>query len=122
MLTAPEHAAEARLSMARAERDVADSELLQASSQAWHAAKHAINAAAASRNRRPAPVQYPEKRRFIDELAAEPGNGDLKQRFSYPWQLHGNADQGFLPAADVVGAVRMTRLLVDHLLAIAGYP
>ena len=65
--------------MERAERDVADGYLLQASNQAWHATKHAINAAAASRNRRPAPVQYIEKRRFIDELVAEPGNGNLKR-------------------------------------------
>lgn len=79
MLTAPEHASEAHLSIARAERDVADGELLQASIQAWHAAKHAINAAAASRNRSPAPVQYIQKRRFIDELVAEPGNGNLKR-------------------------------------------
>ena len=107
--------------MERAERDVADGYLLQASNQAWHATKHAINAAAASRNRRPAPVQYIEKRRFIDELVAEPGNGNLKRWFGHPWQLHGNADQGFLPASDVAQSVLMTRLLVDHLLTIASY-
>ena len=116
MLTAPEHAAEARRSITRGAQDAADGLLLQASNQAWHA----INAAAASRRRRP--VQYAEKRRFIDELADEPGGSNLKQWFSYPWQLHGNADQGFLPAGDVAESVRMTGLLVDRLLVIAGYP
>lgn len=120
MLTAPEHAAEARRSITRGAQDAADGLLLQASNQAWHAAKHAINAAAASRSR--SPVQYAEKRRFIDDLADEPGGSNLKQWFSYPWQLHGNADQGFLPAGDVSESVRMTGLLVDRLLAIAGYP
>ena len=121
MLTITEHAAEAQLSIARAERDVADGALLQASNQAWHAVKHAINAVAVSRNRSPAPVQYPEKRRFIDELAVEPGNNGLKQWFGHPWQLHGNADQGFLPAGDVTQSVRMTRRLVDRLLDLAGH-
>ena len=120
MLTAPEHAAEARLSMARADRDVADGELLQASNQAWHAAKHAINAAAVSRSRRPVPVQYLEKRRLIDELTAEPGNSNLKRWFAHPWQLHGNADQGFLPASEVAESVRITGLLVNRLLETAG--
>ena len=120
MLTIAEHADEARLSIGRAEQDVSYGKLLQASNQAWHAAKHAINAAAVSRNR--SPVTYPAKREFIDELVPEPGNSDLKRWFSHPWRLHGNADQGFMTASDVAQSVRETRLLVDRLLAIAGYP
>ena len=119
MLTIPEHAAEAQLSIMRAEQDVAGGRPLQASNQAWHAAKHAVNAVAASRNR--SPVQYVEKRRFIDELVAEPGNADLKRWFSHPWKLHGNADPGFLPADRVAESVHITRQLVDGLLGIAGY-
>lgn len=120
MLTMQEHADEARLSAGRMMQDVADGLSLQASSQAWHAAKHAVNAAVASRNRRP--VQYAEKRRVSDELAAEPGNSNLKQWFSYPWRLHGNADQGFMDDNDVAEAVRITGLLVNRLLTIAGCP
>ena len=120
MLTLSEHAAEAQLSMARAEQDVADGNFMQASNQAWHAAKHAVNAAAVSRNR--SPVQYAAKRHFIDELVVEPGNTDLKRWFAYPWKLHGNADQGFLAAGAVGESVRMTRQLVNRLLTIAGYP
>lgn len=70
MLTPREHADEAALSAMRMMQDVADGQLLQASNQAWHAAKHAVNAAAAARGRNP--VKYSEKRRFMDELADEP--------------------------------------------------
>ena len=117
MLSLSQHGTEAQLSMARAEQDVVDGNLLQASNQAWHAAKHAVNAAAVSRNR--SPVQYAAKRRFIDELVVEPGNTDLKRWFAYPWNLHGNADQGFLPDAAVGESARMTRQLVNRLLTLA---
>ena len=119
MLDAAEHAAEARLSIARSVRDVVDGRYLQSSNQAWHATKHAINAVAASRNRNP--VQYVQKRQFLTELAEELGDSDLEAWFSYPWQLHGNSDQGFLASEEVAVSVEKTRLLVDRLLAIAGY-
>lgn len=119
MLATAEHAAEARLSIARSVRDVGDGHYLQGSNQAWHAAKHAINAVAASRNRNP--VQYVQKRQFLTELAEELRDSDLEAWFSYPWQLHGNADQGFLTAQAVATSVEKTQLLVDRLLAIAGY-
>ena len=120
MLATAEHAAEARLSIARSVQDLADGLYLQASNQAWHAAKHAINAVAASRNRNP--VQYVHKRDFLSELAEELGDDDLEAWFTYPWQLHGNADQGFLTAEAIATSVEKTRLLVNRLLAIAGYP
>lgn len=119
MLTTKEHAAEALLGMTRADRDVADGELLQASNQAWHAAKHAVNAAAVSRSRNA--VQYAAKRRFVQELAAESGNYRLEDWLAYTWRLHGNADQGFMPPAKVAEGVATTRLLVDRLLEIAGH-
>jgi len=99
---------------------VSDGEFIQASNQAWHAAKHAINAAAVSRNR--APVKYPEKRDFVRELIQEPGNENLGAWLSDTWRLHGNADQGFMTAGDVDRDVRITTLLVNRLLQIAGYP
>lgn len=117
MLTTREHADEAALSMMRMMQDVADGQLLQASNQAWHAAKHAVNAAAArGRN----PVKYSEKRRFMDELADEPGNEPVRVLMRDPWQLHGNADQGFMTAGEVAIAVRATEQLVIRLLEIAG--
>ncbi len=119
MLTITEHAVEARLSMTRAERNVADGELLQASNQAWHAAKHAINAAAVSRSRNA--VQYVSKRRFVEELASELGNYHLEDWLAYTWRLHGNADQGFMLPAKVAEGVAKTKLLVDRLLEIAGH-
>lgn len=119
MLTTAEHAAEARLSITRSVRDLADGLYLQASNQAWHAAKHAINAVAASRNRNP--VQYVHKRGFLSELAEELGDNNLEAWFTYPWQLHGNADQGFLTSAAVATSVEKTRLLVERLLEIAGH-
>lgn len=119
MLSLSQHATEAQLSMARAEQDVVDGNLLQASNQAWHAAKHAVNAVAVSRNHNP--VQYVEKRKFIDELVVESGNADLKRWFSHPWKLHGNSDQGFLAASDVAISVEKTRQLVDRLLRITDY-
>ena len=120
MLTAQRHADEARLSMMRARQDASDGELLQASNQAWHAAKHAINTMAATRGR--SPVKYPEKRDFIRELSREPGNDNLAKWLSDAWRLHGNADQGFMNADDVAHDVRATGLLVNRLLTIAGYP
>lgn len=116
MLTIAEHAAEARLSMTRAEGNAADGELIQASNQAWHAA----NAAAVSRSR--IAVQYVAKRCFVEELASEPGNYHLEDWLAYTWRLHGNADQGSMPSEKVAEGVENTRLLVDRLLAIAGYP
>ena len=120
MLSAAEHAAEARLSIARSVRDVTGGHHLQSSNQAWHAAKHAINAVAASRNRNP--VQYIQRRHFLTDLAEELGDSDLEAWFSYPWRLHGNADQGFMASEEVVISVEKTQLLVDRLLSIAGYP
>ena len=101
-------------------QDVADGRLLQASNQAWHATKHAVNAAAVSR--RINPVKYSEKRKFLEDLAAEPGNRAILRWMEHPWRLHGNADQGFLPADRVAVAVQATNLLVDRLLVIAGHP
>ena len=120
MLTIQEHADEARLSAGRMMQDVADGLSLQASSQAWHAAKHAVNAAAVSR--RLNPVKYPEKRKFLEDLAAEPGNRAIFRWMEHPWRLHGNADQGFMDDNDVAEAVRITGLLVNRLLTIAGCP
>ena len=120
MLTAQQHADEARISVTRALQDVSDGQFLQASNQAWHAAKHAINAAAVSRNL--APVKYPEKRDFVKELVKEPGNENLTKWLSDAWRLHGNADQGFMVAGDVARDVQITALLVNRLLQIAGYP
>lgn len=120
MLSTAEHAAEARLSIARSVSDVVDERYLQSSNQAWHAAKHAINAVAASHNQNP--VQYAQKRQFLTELAEELGDSDLEAWFSYPWQLHGNADQGVLAPEEVTVSVEKTRLLVNRLLTIAGYP
>lgn len=118
MLTTREHADEAALSMMRMMQNVADGQLLQASNQAWHAAEHAVNAAAAARGRNP--VKYSEKRRFLDELADEPGNEPVRVLMRDPWQLHGNADQGFMTAGEVAIAVRATEQLVIRLLEIAG--
>lgn len=120
MLVADDHAAEARLSITRSVLDVRSGLYLQGSNQAWHAAEHATNAVAASRDRNP--VQYVHKRDFLSELADELGDNDLEAWFAYPWQLHGNADQGFLTAEAVATSVEKTRLLVNRLLAIAGYP
>ena len=120
MLTIAEHATEARLSIDRAELNVADGELLQASNQAWHAAKHAINAAAVSRGRNP--VQYAAKRRFVEELGSEPNNEHLELWLAHAWRLHGNADQGFMPPEKAAEGVEKTELLVNCLLSIAGCP
>lgn len=117
MLTTTEHANEARLSARRMSQDVADGLLLQASSQAWHATKHAVNAVAVSRSLNP--VKYPEKRRFLLDLAGEPGNHAILLWMEHPWRLHGNADQGFMSADRVVDAVRATDLLISRLLTIA---
>ena len=120
MLSIQEHADEARLSAARMRQDAADGLLLQASNQAWHATKHAINAGAAPR--RLNPVKYPEKRKFLEDLAAEPGNDVIFEWMEHPWRLHGNADQGFLSTDRVTESVSMTELLVNRLLVIASYP
>ena len=117
MLTTQEHANEARLSARRMMQDVTNGLLLQASNQAWHATKHAINAVAVSRNLNP--VKYPEKRKFLSDLADEPGNHAVFLWMEHPWRLHGNADQGFMPANRVDDAIRATDLLIRHLLAIA---
>lgn len=117
MLTTQEHANEARLSARRMTQDVADGLLLQASNQAWHATKHAVNAVAVSR--RLNPVKYPEKRKFLSDLADEPGNSAVLLWMEHPWRLHGNADQGFMPADRVADAVQATDLLISCLLAIA---
>lgn len=120
MLTAREHADEASLSVMRMMQDVADGQLLQASNQAWHAAKHAVNAAAVARGRNP--VKYSEKRRFLGELADEPGNEPIRVLMQDPWQLHGNADQGFMTPGEVAISVHATERLVIRLLEIAGEP
>ena len=67
-------------------------------------------------------MQYVQKRQFLTELAEELRDNDLEAWFSYPWQLHGNADQGFLASEEVAASVEKTQRLVDRLLAIAGYP
>lgn len=120
MLSAIVHADEARRSANLMTQNLADSRLLQASSQAWHATKHAINAAAVSRGR--APVTYQAKKLFLQELAAEPGNQIFWDWMRPPWRLHGNADQGFMKNYQVADAVEITELLVNRLLQIAGYP
>lgn len=119
MLSVSEHVAEVRLSGALMVQETASGRLLQASNHAWHATKHAINAAAISRGREP--VTYPEKRAFLQGLAAEPGNEVFLNWMRQPWRLHGNADQGFMSASEVAEAVRITGLLVSRLLAIAGH-
>lgn len=101
----------------RMTQDVADGRLLQASNQAWHAAKHAVNAAAVARGRNP--VKYSEKRRFLGELADESGNEMVRVLMQDPWQLHGNADQGFMTPGEVAISVRATEQLVSRLLKIA---
>ncbi len=56
----------------------------------------------------------------MDELADEPGNEPVRVLMQDPWQLHGNADQGFMTAGEVAIAVRATEQLVIRLLEIAG--
>ena len=120
MLRSTEHAAEARLSETLMVQELQAGRLLQASNHAWHATKHAINAAAVSHGREP--VTYREKRLFLQELASESGDGILWNWMRHPWRLHGNADQGFMQASEVAESVRITELLIDRLLTIAGYP
>ena len=120
MLSSTAHADEARRSAILMINDLANSRLLQASNQAWHATKHAINAAAVSRGR--TPVTYQAKKLFLQELAAEPGNQIFWDWMRPPWRLHGNADQGFMTSYQVADAVEITGMLVNRLLAIAGYP
>lgn len=120
MLSAAVHADEARYSANLMTQNLADGRSLQASNQAWHATKHAINAAAVSRGH--VPVTYQAKKLFLQELAAEPGNQIFWDWMRPPWRLHGNADQGFMTSHQVADVVEITGMLVDRLLTIAGYP
>ncbi|MCY3692749.1 MAG: hypothetical protein OXI54_01660 [Chloroflexota bacterium] len=120
MLSAIVHADEARRSANLMAQNFADDKLLQASNQAWHATKHAINAAAVSRGR--TPVTYQAKKFFLQELAEEPGNQIFWDWMRPPWRLHGNLDRGFMTSYQVADAVEITGMLVNRLLAIAGHP
>ena len=98
----------------RAEEELSKGDLRQASEKIWSAATLAVKAVAwATKGVRPA--GHGELWRFVDELAGETGDEDIREGWRAAIAMHVNYHEGWAPEGEVRACLRRVRGLLERL-------
>jgi len=100
----------------RAEEELSKGDLRQASEKIWGAAALAVKAVAwATKGVRLA--SHGELWRFVDELAGETGDEDIREGWRAATAMHVNYYEGWAPEGEVRACLRRVRGLLERLRA-----
>ncbi len=100
----------------RAEEELSKGDLRQASEKIWGAAALAVKAVAwATKGVRLA--SHGELWRFVDELAGETGDEDIREGWRAATAMHVNYHEGWAPEGEVRACLRRVRSLLERLRA-----
>ena len=102
--------------LAKADQEISEGDLLQASEKLWGAAAHMVKAVAQNRG-----WEHSSHRalyQVISRLVGETGDGELRDLFLIASQLHANFYEGWLLPEDVEAEQPRVRELVRRLEAL----